>query len=95
MLNRELDLPSLGRRIAEIRREQRWSQSQLAISAGIRPERLSRLELGRVAEPRLWDIACLARALNGGLEELVFGREGEGSEGAGAPTPAGPEGSGA
>lgn len=73
----EIDLPSLGRRIRESREGQRWSQRKLGIEVDLRPERLSRLEQGSIAHPRLEEVAKLARALGKGLEELVYGAGGE------------------
>lgn len=68
----EIDLPSLGNRIAEVRSRRRWSQRYLAQLSGLRPERISRLEGGRV-DPRLQEIAKLAAVLETGLEALVYG----------------------
>ncbi|HSN87877.1 MAG TPA: helix-turn-helix transcriptional regulator [Thermoanaerobaculia bacterium] len=70
---REVDIPSLGLRIRKSREEQRWSQRKLGAEVDLRPERLSRLEQGDIAHPRLEEVARLARALGKRLEELVYG----------------------
>ena len=77
---REINLPSLGNRLCEHRKTKGWSQRQLARRAGLRADRLSRLEQG-ATEPRLEEIAKLARALGMGLEDLAFGPGRAGAEG--------------
>lgn len=81
--NREVDVPALGRRIRKSRQEQRWSQRKLGIEVDLRPERLSPLEQGDIAQPRLEEVARLARALGKGLEELVYGAGDEAGPAAG------------
>jgi transcriptional regulator with XRE-family HTH domain len=71
---REVDLPSLGNRIVASRKSKGWSQRQLGRLASLRHDRLSRLEQGNT-EPRLEEIAQLARVLGMGLEELAYGPE--------------------
>ena len=71
---REVDLPSFGNRIVASRKDKGWSQRQLGRLAGLRHDRLSRLEQGNT-EPRLEETARLARVLGLGLEELAYGPE--------------------
>ncbi len=90
---REVDLPTFGSRIAELRRESGWSKRELSRRTGLRPERISRLERG-IREASVTEVAALADVLGVSLEELVHGpAAGEDGRAPGAPAPAGPAGS--
>jgi transcriptional regulator with XRE-family HTH domain len=54
---------------------ERISQRELARLTGLRPERIARLELGKV-EPMLREIVKIAAVLRMELPELAFGPEG-------------------
>jgi transcriptional regulator with XRE-family HTH domain len=75
-----LDSRELGSRIKATRQTRRLSQRGLAELAGLRPERVSRLEAGRVKEPRLREMVDVAAALGTGIQELVFDFGTEGTE---------------
>jgi transcriptional regulator with XRE-family HTH domain len=64
--------PDLGARIAHLRKMLGLRQNMLAERAGLRSQRLSDIERG-VHEPRVDELARLARALGASLDELVFG----------------------
>ena len=70
----------LGSRIKATRQARRLSQRGLAELSGLRPERVSRLEAGRVKQPRLREMVDVAAALGTGIQELVFGLGTEGAE---------------
>jgi transcriptional regulator with XRE-family HTH domain len=63
---------SLGARIIERRRQLDLSQGALAHRAGLRRDRLSRIE-NRHATPTLSEALALSRALALGLDELIAG----------------------
>lgn len=63
---------SLGARIIERRRQLDLSQGALAHRAGLRRDRLSRIE-NRHATPTLAEALALSRALALGLDELLTG----------------------
>jgi DNA-binding Xre family transcriptional regulator len=50
------------------------SQRTLAAIIEVRPERLARLETGKIDQPRLKEVASIARALSINLEDLIFER---------------------
>ena len=66
---------SVGQRIVEARQQQRWSQVDLAVSAGVGIATLKRIELGQY-EPRLSTARRLAEALGVSLESIVSDRDG-------------------
>ena len=78
--NSRLDSRELGSRIKATRQARRLSQRGLAELSGLRPERVSRLEAGRVKQPRLREMVDVAAALGTGIQELVFGLGTEGAE---------------
>jgi SOS-response transcriptional repressor LexA len=59
-----LDPPSLGQRIAGLRRAQGWSQRRLAEAAGVSHGYIALLELGRLPSPGKFRLDAVARALN-------------------------------
>lgn len=65
-------LRGLGARIAQLRSDRGWKQTELGRRAGLSPSRLSRLESGR-AVPNLGELIRLRQALGADLEEIVFG----------------------
>ena len=67
-----IEVEGLGKRIAARRKAAHLSQRVLAGLVEIRPERLARLEQGKISQPRLRECACLALALSMRLEDLVF-----------------------
>ena len=62
----------LGRRIAARRKATRMSQREFAAFAGLDPDRLAKLEVGRVIHPRFLEVSLIATALQVSLEELVY-----------------------
>ena len=48
------------------------SQRTLAAITELRPERLARLEKGKIDHPRLQEVASIARARSMKLEDLIF-----------------------
>jgi transcriptional regulator with XRE-family HTH domain len=66
------EIARIGPRIVESRNRRGWSQRELGRRVGVRPARLSRLE--RAAKPpKLDELIRIARALDVGLDQLVFG----------------------
>lgn len=63
----------LARRIGLLRTERGWKQRELARRAGLRPDRLSKLEHGR-STPTVQELVDLAGVFGIGLDELVLGR---------------------
>lgn len=63
----------IGQRIAELRRASGLTQEQLASTAGMASENLSRAERGKTL-PHLDKLIGLSRALGVTLDELVEGR---------------------
>lgn len=61
----------LGRRIAARRKATRMSQREFAVFAGLDPDRLAKLEVGRVIHPRFLEVSLIATALQVSLEELA------------------------
>lgn len=59
-----LDAGALGQRIAQLRREQGWSQRRLAEAAGVSHGYVALLELGRLPSPGKFRLDAIARALN-------------------------------
>lgn len=66
------EIARIGPRIVEIRNQRGWSQRELGRRVRVRPARLSRLERGFKA-PKLDELIRIARALDVGLDHLVFG----------------------
>jgi transcriptional regulator with XRE-family HTH domain len=58
--------------LREARLERGLTQEQLAAKTGIRQSAISRLELGRIADPGFSIVLRLAQALDLRCEELVF-----------------------
>lgn len=61
----------VGRRIAEKRAAAHLTQRAFAPSVGLKPSRLAKLEMG-IVEPRLLEVAVIARALGLNLDELAY-----------------------
>lgn len=79
----EIDPLAIGSRIAAKRKVERLSQRELARLTGLRPERIARLELGKV-KPMLREVVKIAAVLKVELAELAFGPippDGNGAEG--------------
>ncbi|HEX3556148.1 MAG TPA: helix-turn-helix transcriptional regulator [Thermoanaerobaculia bacterium] len=71
------DLPAshyrdIGSRLAKLRSARGWQQRELSRRAHFDPPRLSRIERG-IARVTLPELVRLGRALDAGLDELVFG----------------------
>lgn len=66
------EIARIGPRIVEIRNQRGWSQRELGRRVQVRPARLSRLERG-FKPPKLDELIRIARALDVGLDHLVFG----------------------
>lgn len=75
-VTRTVRLDGLGPRVAERRKACGWSQGELSRRAGIRPERLSRIERD-LRRPNVEELARLAVALSSGIDALVFGTAGD------------------
>jgi transcriptional regulator with XRE-family HTH domain len=69
----QVALDRLARRINRFRTGKGWTQRELARRAGLRSDRLSRLEHGR-ATPSVQELVNLAEIFGIGLDELVLGR---------------------
>ncbi len=63
-------LARMGKRIAQYRKAQDWSQEQLAARAGISRQYLARLEMGR-QDPRVSTLLKIAKALHVNIAALV------------------------
>ena len=63
----------LAGRIHRLRTGKGWTQRELARRAGLRADRLSRLEHGHV-EPSVQELVNLAGVFGVGLDELVLGQ---------------------
>jgi transcriptional regulator with XRE-family HTH domain len=62
----------LGNRLAELRRERRWSLEKLAAESGVSAGTISKLENGRVGNPGLEVVLLLQKALKvGSLDSLL------------------------
>jgi transcriptional regulator with XRE-family HTH domain len=68
-----MDIWSVGQRIIDLRSHRGWTQRILARRTGLRPAQLSKIERSRKL-PQLEETVRIARALDVGLDELVFGR---------------------
>jgi transcriptional regulator with XRE-family HTH domain len=62
----------LGSRLTQLRGARGWKQRELARRAQIDPGRLSKLERG-IHRASVDELVRLSRALNAGLDEIVFG----------------------
>ncbi|ATD71365.1 helix-turn-helix domain-containing protein [Gordonia amicalis] len=60
----------LGARLRELRADR--SLGEVAVSAGISPETLRKIETGRMPTPAFATIAALARSLNTSLDDLAL-----------------------
>jgi len=65
-------LLQIGPRVARLRDESGWLQTELSRRTEIQPARISRIERGKV-KPRLDELIRLSRAFLMPLDELVFG----------------------
>lgn len=54
---------TVGEQIKRSREAANMTQFQLAIKSGVNPQIISNYERGKVEEPRLTTVVCLARAL--------------------------------
>lgn len=63
---------SFGEKVRSARRKRRWTQRELGAMVNLDASAISRLEAGTRAI-RLGEASQIARALNEGLDELVFG----------------------
>ena len=61
----------LSSRVAKLREERGWKQKEVSHRAGIKPDRLSRIERG--AQVRVDELVGLCQAFGIGVEELLFG----------------------
>lgn len=61
----------LGERIVKRRKARGWTQGELARLAGLRSDRLSRLER-ESHQPNVRELASLAEALGTSIDDLVF-----------------------
>ena len=61
----------LSSRVAKLREERGWKQREVSHRAGIKPDRLSRIERG--AQVRVDELVGLCQAFGIGVEELLFG----------------------
>lgn len=62
---------SIGERIARLRGEREITQAALAREAGITRPQLAAIESGRTANPGVYSLVPLARALNVTLDEVI------------------------
>jgi transcriptional regulator with XRE-family HTH domain len=68
-------MATLASRLRQLRRERLLTQQQLADTAGLGPNEVSRIESGKVKSPRFDTIRKLATALDMDPAELVKGLE--------------------
>jgi len=68
-------LRQFGRRVVSRRRARGWNQKELAERTSIPSSRLSRLERGKKAIPRLEELFRLKAVLGGSLDDLLFDPE--------------------
>ncbi|MBK8101536.1 MAG: helix-turn-helix domain-containing protein [Planctomycetes bacterium] len=64
-------LREFGRRLVILRREQRWSQQQLAEAAGVGVATLRRIEDGKDARLGSWVRLLMALRLDAAVEQLL------------------------
>ncbi|HYX25393.1 MAG TPA: helix-turn-helix transcriptional regulator [Thermoanaerobaculia bacterium] len=72
LAGKERKLEDLGRRIARLRRERRWTQADLAQCIGVARERLGHWEQGKHTPP-LKFMVRLVRTFQISLDEMVMG----------------------
>ena len=63
----------LGERVKELRQKKRWHQQDLAKETGLRQPVISRIELGRLQQPKMDVLRRLSEALGVGADYLIFG----------------------
>ena len=63
----------LGQRVKELRQKKRWHQQDLAKATGLRQPVISRIELGRLQQPKMDVLRRLSEALGMGADYLIFG----------------------
>lgn len=68
-----LDVAALGHRALVRRRQLRLEQEDVATAAGLSAAYISRLERGRIPNPKMQDLAAVARALDTTLDSLLRG----------------------
>jgi transcriptional regulator with XRE-family HTH domain len=68
-------LPSLGRRVKQLREAAGLSQQALAAAAGVSISAVTQLEQGSKGDPRISTVAALAAALDVTVDELLAGAE--------------------
>lgn len=71
----------VGNNVILIRERRMWTQSDLAVRAGVSPTTISGIERGRISNPHFGTIRKLARALDVTPEELTRSRTDVGREG--------------
>lgn len=76
-MDRIIDMPALGRRLAGKRAERDLTQQALAEKAGLTQRTIALLERGRKPGMTLETVVKLAQTLDVCLLELVYGRRGE------------------
>ena len=63
----------LGQRVKALRQKKRWHQEDLAQATGLRQPVISRIELGRLQQPKMEMLRRLSEALGVGVDYLIFG----------------------
>ena len=63
----------LGQRVKELRQKKRWRQEDLAKATGLRQPVISRIELGRLQQPKMDVLMRLSEALGMEVDYLIFG----------------------
>ena len=63
----------LGQRVKALRQKKRWRQEDLAKATGLRQPVISRIELGRLQQPKTDVLKRLSEALGVGADYLIFG----------------------
>lgn len=65
------DIIVVGRILREAREQKGWRQADLAGRSRVGQQRISKLELGQVADPGVRDLTRLAEALEINLDQLT------------------------
>lgn len=63
--------PVLGRRLRQARETRNTTREKLGSDAGVAPSTIAKLESGRVAEPGLFTVWAICKALHLGVEGLL------------------------
>ena len=75
--------PVLGRRLRQARETRNMTREKLGSDAGVAPSTIAKLESGRVAEPGLFTVWAICKALHFEIDDLLNELE-RGDAGSGA-----------